>query len=171
MQTVVVLAIPFSLVFMVLSGQYSGEGFVVGYLLSLIVLTLGNAKALNLKVGRVHRQVFFALWYVLRLTWDIFWSSVDVTKIVLSKDIKNAVDPEIITISTQDSKNNGIVTAMSSHGITITPGQLVVDITESDGQTWLEVHNLHADNARPTIEQEQAQRLHWIQEILGYERH
>lgn len=174
MTTILVLAVPFSAIFVAISGQANGQGWVLGYVLSVIVLRLGQAQDLNLKATRVHIQFGASLRYVLHLTWDIFLSSWDVAKAVMRRDIAAHIDPGELTVSTQDGDNNQIVTAMSAHGITITPGQLVTDITTEANErgetvTVLHVHNLHRANAEPTIHDEQRARLTMIRRILGYD--
>lgn len=168
MITVLTLALPTSLVFMAISGEVNWQGFIVGYLLGVLVLYLGRAHTLKVNPVRAPLQLFFLLVYGVRLIWDIFVSSIQVARMVLSPDIDSVIDPGVMNIGTQDDENNEIVTALSSHGITITPGQLVVDIKTEDGKTVLHVHNLNMAESAPTIEAEQTKRLRLIKGILGY---
>jgi multisubunit Na+/H+ antiporter MnhE subunit len=168
MATTFTLAVPFALIFMTISNQLNWEGFVVGYVFSIIALRLGQAYKLNFKRGKVHSQVYYLLVYSVQLTWDIFVSSVNVARMVLSRDIDAQIKPGVLTISTQDATNNEIATAMSAHGITITPGQLVIDITQENNETLLHVHNLDIDEYRETIVSDQTRRLHLVKKILGY---
>ncbi|MEL6271254.1 MAG: Na+/H+ antiporter subunit E [Chloroflexota bacterium] len=169
MSTVLLLAFPVSVFFMAVSGQTDWQGFVFGYVISAITLRIGQAQNLNIKLRQAPRQVLFLLLYSLQLAWDIFYSSVQVVRIVFTPDIDKAIDPGVLKITTQDPTNNEIVTAISSHGITITPGQLVLDITEENGETVMHVHNLNVEASRPTIEQDQERRLQIIKRILGYD--
>lgn len=169
MVTILTLALPFSLVFMALSGQQTWQGFLVGYIVSVLALQIGQADRLTFKPTRVFSQVYSLLIYSVRLAWDIFVSSVDVARMVLSPNMDEQIDPGLIRIRTQDPDNNEIVTAMSSHGITITPGQLVVDVEKENDTTYLYVHNLHVEQSRDTIVEEQTKRLKLIRRILGYD--
>jgi multisubunit Na+/H+ antiporter MnhE subunit len=169
MATVLTLALPFSVVFMALSGQTTWQGFLVGYVVSVLVLQIGQADRLTFKPTRIFSQVYGLLSYSVRLAWDIFVSSVDVARMVLSPNMNEQIDPGLIRISTQDEYNNEIVTAMSSHGITITPGQLVVDVEREEDITYLYVHNLHVAQARESIVDDQTERLTLIRRILGYD--
>jgi multisubunit Na+/H+ antiporter MnhE subunit len=167
MITIWFLAVPFALVFMTLSNQLSWAGFAVGYVLSAVVLWLGQAYNLNFKPSRVLTQVLYLLLYSVRLAIDIFLSSVQVARMVLSPNIDAQIKPGVVKIETQDATNNEIVTAMSSHGITITPGQMVIDIEPEDGKTMLYIHNLNMDDS-DNIKDEQIERLSMIRKILGY---
>lgn len=168
MFAVIVLALPVALAFMALSGQVTLAGFIVGYPLSLAALWLGQAYNLQFKPTRILSQVLFLLWYAARLALDIFWSSVEVARMVLAPDIDSQIKPGVVTVETQDPDNNDIVTAMSAHGITITPGQLVVDIDKTDDGTIMYVHNLNIDQAQD-IDDDQTKRLRLIRRILGYD--
>jgi multisubunit Na+/H+ antiporter MnhE subunit len=168
MITVYILALPFTLVFMAFSGQVTWQGFIVGYLLSVGVLWLGAAYNLNFKPRRAATQVVYLLWYMTKLMIDIFISSIQVARMVLSPNINAQINPAVVVIESQDESQNEIITAMMSHAITITPGQMVMDIEEKDGKTLLHVHNLNMDFAGD-LEKEQTERLRLIRKVLGYE--
>lgn len=168
MTTVLTLALPFSLLFMAISGETNWQGFVLGYIISVIVLQLGQAYNLKVNPLRAPLQVVYFLIYIVRLVWDIFVSSLEVAGMILSPNLEKQIDPGVLVISTQDDENNEIVTALSSHWITITPGQMVMDIEERNGETNMIIHNLNVERSRPTIEQEQTSRLKLIRKVLGY---
>ncbi len=169
MAAVILLGLPFSLVFMTLSGQMNLQGFILGYVLSVAALWTARAQELNIHPSRILRQLFYVFWYSIRLAVDIFLSSLDVARMVLSPNLDEEIDTGVLKISTQDEDNNNIVTGISSHGITITPGQLVVDITEEDGETMMHVHNLNVTASRKTIVEDQTKRLKLIKRLLGYD--
>lgn len=169
MGTVIIYAFPFSLIYMALSNELNWQGFLVGYLVSVVVLYLGQAYNLNLKPRRVFSQVWNLLVYLVRLSIDIFISSVEVARIVLTPNMEHALNTGLIRVPTQDPDNNDIVTAMSAHGITITPGQLVVDIERDGDETVMIVHNLDYEASIDTIQEEQTQRVRIVRRILGYE--
>ena len=67
---------------------------------------------------------------------------------------------------------NELVSAMSAHGITITPGELVVDFKESNGSegATMIVHSLNSDvSGSKRLEQDQRLRLKRIKGILGHD--
>ncbi len=170
MITVAALAFPFTLIFMAFSNQLTWQGFIVGYVLSFGALVLGQAYNLNLKYGRILSQVWNLMIYATRLILDIFVSSVQVAKLVLNPGpMSELLDPVVVKISTQDETKNEITTAMSSHAITITPGQMVIDIEETEDETLLHIHNLFQTETPEQIQAEQARRLHRIRKVLGYE--
>jgi multicomponent Na+:H+ antiporter subunit E len=155
----------------VLSGHYTWETAVIGWLLSLLALRLGHAQQYYLRVTRGFSQLIALLQYVSILALDIFWSSVKVARLVLNPHMP--IQPGIVKISTQDipsdSHDTDLVTALSAHWITITPGQFVIDIEKNDQETFLYVHNLHLDSQLPTIHDEQTRRLKLIRKVLGYD--
>lgn len=166
-----ILSLMLAPVFVVLTGHYTWGTALIGWLLSLLALRLGRAQQYNLRVTRVASQGIALLQYILILALDIFWSSVNVARLVLNP--KMPIQPGIVKISTQDvpssSHDTDLVTALSAHWITITPGQFVIDIEKTDEETFMYIHNLHLDAQLPTIHDEQTRRLKLIRKVLGYD--
>lgn len=168
MLSVFLLAAPLATVWMVLSNQLTWQGFILGYLVGFLVLWLGGAQKLEIKVAKIPSMIFWLAVYGVRLIIDIFLSSVGVVRIVLSPG-EMPINLGIIPISTQDETNNDIVAAMSAHGITITPGQMVVDFGVEDGQTIMYIHNLDVEESRDQLVPDQQKRLQLIRRGLGYD--
>src|SRR5215213_3411005 len=129
----VVLAIPMALVWVPLTGTATLESFGVGLILSLAVLTLlfHNEQQEPLHWSRLPERTFAAVIYTLILFRDIYLSAMDVAKRIVNPAM--LLRPGIIAVPTQcqpadetDGKAE-VYAALSAHGITITPGELVVD--------------------------------------------
>jgi multisubunit Na+/H+ antiporter MnhE subunit len=85
-----------------------------------------------------------------------------VVKLVLSPKIE--LKTGIIALQTGDKSADQKLAALSAHGLNMSPGQLVIDF--EDGGT-LYVHCLDLEASRPTLEAEQARRLHLLHRIIG----
>ncbi|MFZ4815871.1 MAG: Na+/H+ antiporter subunit E [Phototrophicaceae bacterium] len=169
MQSVILLAIPGGLVFMALTNQYTWQGYIVGMLLSGLALLMGRADTLRLPMHPRRLVSVLVGWvvYIALLLQEVFNSAVSVSKIVLSRHPEDHLDPGLIRVPTQDATHNEIITALSAHAITITPGQLIVDIERDGDDTVLIVHNVNAGLSAKTIHQEQTTRLARIRKALG----
>ena len=168
-----VLSVPMALLWIIFSRQLSFEGFIVGYVFGFAILTVIRLntsfedRSAPIKLSRIPSQVFALIIYIWRLSLDVFLSGIDVAGKVLTP--KMPIKPGIHTISTQDKSNNDLISALSAHSITITPGELVIDYQEdSEGQTLMLVHTLNKDeSSQDKLEREQTERLSLIRRILG----
>lgn len=175
MKVILVLAVPLAFLWMALARMVTLPGFIVGYIFAtaaLVVVLSSNrdyphaAQEPQVKLTRLPLQVLLVARYVIVLAVDIFLSSLDVAKRVIQPKVD--VQPAIYRIPTMDPDNRSIVTALSSHGITITPGTLVVDYEEEDGQTIMIVHTLDKVqwDERSTLEGQRRRCAH-IKRMLG----
>lgn len=168
-----VLSVPMALLWIIFSRQLSFEGFIVGYIFGFAILTVirfntsFEDKREPMKLSRIPSQVFALIAYILQLSIDVCFSGIDVARKVLSP--KMPIKPGIHTISTQDKSNSDLISALSAHSITITPGELVIDFQEdSDGQTLMLVHALDEEaSSKEKLERDQSDRLSLIRRILG----
>jgi len=172
---ILVLAVPLAFLWMALTRMVTLPGFIVGYVFGVAALTIvlssnrkypHAVKDPDIKLLRLPLQTLLIFRYVLVLAVDIFLSSIDVAKRVIKPKVD--VQPAIYRIPTMDPENRSVVTALSSHGITITPGTLVVDYEEEDGQTIMIVHTLDKVqwDERSTLEG-QRRRYQQIVRMLG----
>ncbi|PJF32139.1 MAG: hypothetical protein CUN51_00480 [Candidatus Thermofonsia Clade 1 bacterium] len=151
-----------SVVWIGVTARVSLEGFGVGFVVSVLVVSLiGTRRAATIQPTRLPRQVFSLIVYVLHSFIEITRSSFDVARRVL--DPKLPMQPGIIAVPTQDETQDDTIAALSAHAITITPGQLAV---EFDGAKVMYIHCLDIQSAK-TADQEQAARLKMLRTILG----
>ena len=74
------------------------------------------------------------------------------------------------SVNTQDETENELISAVSAHGITITPGELVVDFEETDEEgVMMIVHSLNLDTSGQSLDEDQSMRLARIKGILGHD--
>ncbi len=145
-----------------LTNQLTLEGFLVGYLLSL-GLTLGFRPPLaTIRAARLPDQVAATAQYIVLLFYDIIISSIDVARRVLSPDMK--LQPGVVAVETLDPDCDQIIAALSADAISLTPGELVIEI-EDDYIMYVHAMDVHetAAKARGT----QQRRLRLLQRITG----
>jgi multicomponent Na+:H+ antiporter subunit E len=167
MRQTLLLAFPMALAWMPLTANISVESFGVGYVLSFAILrVLFHGAPPAYRSGQhLPDQVLAAVLYLLMLFRDIFISAVDVAKRVI--DPKMPLAPGIIAVETQIDAESGEtadnIAAASAHGITITPGELVVDF---DGNQTIYVHCLDVGASAQVAEANQTRRLVFLRRIF-----
>lgn len=171
MLNTIILSFPMALTWMALVQNYTPEGFLVGYVFGFGVLLLVRLNTRfdrdehPIRLQKVPSQVVWLLIYTVRLTWDVLLSGVDVAQRVMRPTMK--INPGMHCISTQDETNTALISAMSAHAITITPGELVIDFDECGEATML-VHTIDAQRSdEEKLAADQANRLTFIKRILG----
>ena len=184
MLTRLLIALPLSLLFMTVSDQWSIQGFVLGYAIGFgVMLLIGDIPG-ETNVVRLPSQLFWLTRYVLRLAWDILLSGFDVARRVL--DPRLPINPGELLVSTQDDTQNIILSALSAHSITVTPGEMVEDsvthdvgLQELDGTPtggggrkrknqplFMVVHTLDIDESNSRADREQAQRMRLLRRFV-----
>lgn len=155
------LAFPLAVIWIILSNHASLESFVIGYVLSLMIIQLLlKDSSLNLKPTRVVGQFVALVIYSVVLSRDILLSGIDVALRAVSL---RPLKPGIIAVPVQDKRS--VIAGLSAHGITITPGELVVDFDEDKNVMY--VHCLDTEHAVNTLDADQAKRLKMFRRILG----
>ncbi len=162
MNFIFAMALPLSLIWMLLTVQVNWEGFVVGYGISLIILYLLRPEKRHLNWRRLPDQILALLAYLIILYWDIFLSGLDIARRVLSPDMQ--LNPGVVAVPLQDPENNALITALSADAISLTPGELVIEIEDN---SILYVHTLNVDETVLHAASKQAERLQLLNRILG----
>lgn len=159
-----VFAVPLTGLWLALSNELTLDSIILGYLLGFgLLMLVGDDFTLNPQ--KLPAQVYSLIVYGLVLFKDILLSSIDVARRVL--DPACPIDPEIVPVSTQDGDRNSIIAGLSIHGITVTPGEMVVGYDEVDGIMY--VHCLNGEVSKPTLDPEQTRRLQQIKRIMGHD--
>lgn len=159
------LAVPLAVVWMVVTSNVTPGSFLVGYLLSFAILLLMKVEKVEIKYRRLPDQIIAFFVYVATLFRDIWNSSVDVAKRVLNPNLP--MNPGIITVATQDADESDFTAAFSAHGITITPGELVVDFDDSH---TMYVHCLDVEMSSQNADGAQTKRLALLRRIMGKDK-
>ncbi len=162
MAVYLLLSMGLGIIWIGLTSQTTLENYLVGIVLGFAVLTFARFKPPKLRWSRLPSQITATLVYVFLMFRDIILSSVDVTRRVLSPTIP--LKPGIVAVTTQDPERDPLICALSSDIITLTPGELVMEI--EDNYTMY-VHTLDVDATLASIEQVQARRLKLMKRILG----
>jgi multicomponent Na+:H+ antiporter subunit E len=157
-----ILAVPFAVAWMFVTSQLSLGSFVVGLVLGFAVMLLLKSSQTKLSVRQLPDQLWALLIYSVTLCRDIWLSSVDVAKRVLNPDLP--MNPGILAVPTQDPNESEAISAFSAHGITITPGELVVDF---EGKHIMYVHCLDVEASSQSAHIAQTKRLKLLNRILG----
>lgn len=164
-----VLAIPMAFAWMLLTANISLESFGVGFVLSFAVLWLVafSDPAPKVTWRRLPDKTIAAIVYMVILLRDICLSAIDVARRVI--DPAMPLNPGIIAVPTQiesaeiKSSQADTLAAVSAHGITITPGELVVDF---EGNRVMYVHCLDVVASVRAAETNQARRVTLLRRIF-----
>ncbi len=162
MLVTVILAVPMAIVWMIVTSSISVGSFVVGFLVGFAILYMLHVKEIEIDRRRLPDQMIALVIYVANLFRDIWNSSVDVAKRILNPSLP--LKPGIIKVETQDTDESDFTAAFSAHGITITPGELVVDF---DGSHTMYVHCLDVEASAQNATAAQAKRLKLLRRIMG----
>lgn len=158
-----VLALPSAVVWMFITDRVTIDGFFLGFVVSLILLrVLAPQVGGPFRLRTLPSQLWAALTYIATLSRDIMLSSVDVARRVLDPALP--LNPGIVTVATQDKDESDFAAAFSAHGITITPGELVVDF---EGAHTMVVHCLDVESCSQNADRAQARRLALLRRMQG----
>lgn len=165
-----ILSIPLAIAWMLLTGVLSLESFLVGLAVSFIVLSMlfPTGSRRSWKELRLFERIFAAIQYTLILCRDIYLSAMDVARRVVHPDLP--MNPGIILVTTDYKAMAGeqdmsqLIAAISAHGITITPGELVIGF---DGNDKMYVHCLDVDASSANAVVNQAKRVALLQKIFA----
>lgn len=157
----IILAIAMAVGWVFLTAQINFDGFLLGFTVSFVVVML-LMRDVKLNPLRLPIQIFALIVYSIILARDIFLSGIDVSQYVIG-DLTGTkkANPGIARLNVKD--DGEIVNALTAHGITITPGQLVVDY-DDEGNVY--VHCLDIASAEK-LEADQDKRLAHLRRIVG----
>lgn len=158
----IILAVAMAVGWIFLTGQINIEGFLLGFTVSFVVVML-LMRNVQINPRRLPLQIFVLVVYSIILARDILLSGIEVAQYVIG-DLTGGTkkpNPGIARLNVQD--DGEIINALTAHGITITPGQLVVDY---DGEGNVYVHCLDIASA-DKLETDQNKRLVHLRRIVG----
>jgi multicomponent Na+:H+ antiporter subunit E len=138
------------------------SNIVMGVLLSLAIVFLMRPAGLRTKIAWRFSPggVIALVRYILIMISDLIVSGIQVARIVLSPDLP--IRQGDIAIPT--TCNSEVAQALSAHAITVTPGELVVEIDE-DGTMY--THVLDATHAEEDSRQAQEMREKLLEKIAS----
>lgn len=155
-------ALVLTFIWMMLTSQVNIQGFAVGFFISLLIQLLFRPGAGRLDIRRLPGQILALLVYLGLLYRDIFLSSLDIARRILSPKMK--LNPGVLAVPVQDPGKAALITALSAHAMSLTPGELVIEI---EGDSTLYVHALDIDAAVAHAYEAQTKRLRLLNRIIG----
>ena len=145
-----------------ITNQLTLQSFLAGYLISMGGLVLFRPKTRVVTWKKLPGQMVALVYYLFLLYRDILLSGIDLAQRVLSPDTRLRLG--IIAVPVQDPENSPLVAALSADVISLTPGELVVEIEEN---RVMYVHVLDLEDAEANATPNQARRLELLHRILG----
>ena len=162
MRLIVALAVLLAFVWMFITSQVNGQGFLVGFGISLVILFLFLPERGRVNWRKLPGQFLALLFYLVILFRDIFFSGLDIARRALSPDMR--LKPGIIAVPVQDPEKSLLIAALSANAISLTPGELV---TEIEDNSIFYVHTLDVDYTAAHAAAKQAERLRLFYRIIG----
>ena len=148
-----------ALVYLALTSNLEPSNIVVGLLLAGGVVGLVRPPQRPTQPRRPLRSAVALVRYVLTLIHDMVVSGLQVARIVLSPSLP--IRPGIVAIPAETNTELGI--ALSAHAISLTPGELVVEI---DDDHMMYTHCLDATHAETYIKDAHDMRIELLNEIF-----
>ncbi|MFO7678500.1 MAG: Na+/H+ antiporter subunit E [Chloroflexota bacterium] len=149
-----------TLVYLALTGNFALNNIVMGMLLAALVLLLLRTQPAETAWQRMPTAVFAFSRYIVWLMIELLVSGVQVARIVL--DPKLPINPGIVAIATKCETD--LSRALSAHAITLTPGEMVVEVS-IDGVMY--THMLDATNADDQVLEAQQIRENMLMKIFS----
>ena len=148
-----------AIVYLALTANLELSNILLGILVGLFVTFLLPASQSKFHPSYWPQFIWTLTRYIIYIAWDLIVSGVQVAGIVLSRDMK--IDPGIIAIPSKTESD--IATALSAHEITLTPGELVVEIDE-DGVMY--THVLDVVKSEKYAEEAQEERRNLLEKMI-----
>lgn len=162
MITYVLIAVPLAFFWMGITNIVTLESFLVGFVLSVGGLVLFRPQPWSIAWHKLPGQLIALTIYIIMLYRDILLSGIDLARRIFSRDMK--LKPGIIAVPIQDPDKSPVIAALSADIVTLTPGELVVEIEDN---SVMYVHCLDIETAEAEAVAEQTRRLKLLQRILG----
>ena len=150
--------VPLTVLYILLTGNPEPANWLVGLLIAVGVTMLNRPNPSPLEWRRLPRMAAAALSFLLTLFVDLIRSGWQVTKLVLQRE--PAINQGIVAIP--DGTQETWITTVSAEAITLTPGELVVEIGE-DGTLY--THTLDVDTSLESAAVAQEGRVRQLEEL------
>lgn len=156
------MTLTMTVVYLALTSNLEPLNILVGLLIGAAVTGLvGRSTERRIGLGTFPRSIWATIRYVGVLTYDLAASGVQIARLVLSPSLP--VQAAIIDIPSRCQSELGA--ALSAHAITVTPGELVVEMAPSPHHNMF-THVLEADKAQSYVHDAQAMRRGLLDEIF-----
>lgn len=153
------VTLPLLIIYLALTSNLALNNILLGLLVSITIAILIRPQQRHYQLHRLPGALWAVGQYVLILMVDIIKNGLQVARIVLTPSLP--IQPGIISIPSQCDSEFG--TALSAHAITVSPGELVVEVGE-DGTMY--THCLDATNSEQKAAEAQSMRVNLLQKIF-----
>lgn len=153
------LMIPVWLLYLLLTGNWALNNLVTGLVLAGLVALLVRPAKRPFAWKRLPDALLATGIYILWLLWELIVSGLQVARIVLTPSLP--IKPGIVAIPSQCKSDLGV--ALSAHAITLTPGEMVVEIDEAG---VMYTHMLDASNPDERVAEAQQMRRDLLSRIF-----
>jgi multicomponent Na+:H+ antiporter subunit E len=151
--------VPLFLIYLALTSDISLPNIFLGIVVAVAVTLLIRPVRRAMPANRVPGAFLALLEYIFILMVDVIKNGLQVARIVLTPSLP--IKPGIIAIPSFCATDMG--TALSAHAITVSPGELVVEISE-DGIMY--THCLDATGSEQKAADAQRMRVNLLQRIF-----
>jgi multicomponent Na+:H+ antiporter subunit E len=148
------------LIYLALTMNLEISNIVVALLIGIGVSLFIKPGHINVSISQLPRSIVTFFVYVVLLILDVIRSGINVARIVL--DPKLPIRPGVVAI--KSGTKNELGTALSAHAITITPGEMVIEIGD-DGTMY--THCLDAVVSGAGADAAQAKRREMLEKIFN----
>lgn len=149
-----------TLIYLMLSSNLELLNILTGVLISIGITSLLKPRIKHWSWRGIPTTIFALLKYLGILIYDIIKGGIIVAKSVWSPNYK--IDPAIVAIPS--GCESELATALSAHAISVSPGELVVEIDE-DGIMY--THVLDVTHSTEYKEQAQIMRRELLSKIIN----
>ena len=153
------VVIPLWFLYLLLTANFEWSNWVVGFLIGIAVSTLVQPNVPVLDWRRLPSALMATVRYIALLAYELIVSGIQVARIVLTPSLP--IQQGIIAISSDCESD--LATALSAHAITLTPGEMVVEI---DDDNVMYTHVLDVTQAEQHVASAQQQRRDLLQKIF-----
>lgn len=154
------LTLGLALIYLLLTWNFEVANIIASLILGFGIALLIKPKRGSLHIKRLPGALYASILYVLIIFYDLLVSGIQVASIVLRPSLP--IRPGIIAVPS--GTKSELATALSAHAITLTPGELVVEIGD-DGIMY--THTLDATHPEEDIREAQDLRRNLLEKIVA----
>lgn len=142
-----------------LSSNFEPLNVITSVIIAMIIIALLNPEWKTINIQKIPQMTFSLIRYIIWLIWDLIISGIQVAKLLV--DPRLPIQPGLVSIPSRAKTDLG--EALSAHAISLTPGELVVEIGE-DGTLY--THCLDVSHAAEYLEDAQKMRKELLDKIF-----
>ena len=150
---------PLTLLYVAITANFEPSNWLLGLTLAVGITTVLRPDPAPIMWKKLPGALLVFLQFLLELVWDLLLSSVQVARIVLQKEIN--LRQGIFALPT--GSRSEAITVLSAKAITVTPGELVVEIDE-DGVMY--THSLDVEQSQKTAVTNQQARVQQLEQLF-----